>query len=57
MSFDTDMLADVDDWEQFFGITSDTAKSLLSKEAYIDYSKVSFHCDSGVPEVGVLTNG
>lgn len=54
VSFDTDMLADVDDWEQFFGITSDTSSSSLSKPAYMDYTKVTFRCDGGVPEVGVV---
>lgn len=51
-SFAGDVLADVDDWEQFFGITSDKSEVLMSSASAAVITVAVFRCDGKTPEVG-----
>jgi hypothetical protein len=52
VTFNADLLAQIDYWEQLFGLTSDDANALLSSNADIVYSQVSFRCDGATPTTG-----
>jgi hypothetical protein len=52
VAFNADLLAQIDYWEQFFGLTSDNAQARLASNADIIYSDVSFRCNGQTPIIG-----